>query len=354
VAPALPATAAAERGGLIDSGHVGVIRKFFATLPDAVDAATREDAEAKLALVATGYRPDQLAEYARVFKDCLKPDGDFLPEGPQRGAKRAITLGKQQPDGMSKISGHITAEFRATMEPVLAKLGAPGMCNPDDEVPVLDGRAPAEAVDRDTRTQAQRNHDGLQAALRAVLRSKTLGQHHGLATSIILTTTLAELEAGAGRALTAGGTLLSMDEVLRLASPAHAYLAIFDQDKTLALYHSKRLASPEQRLVLLAKDRGCTRPGCTVPGYWTQVHHLRGWLANRRTHIDELTLACGPDNRMVELRKYITRRNAHGDTEWIPPGHLDYGQPRTNCMHHPEKPLKPDPQMDNDEPSDEP
>ncbi|WP_172835049.1 HNH endonuclease signature motif containing protein, partial [Mycobacterium gordonae] len=118
--------------------------------------------------------------------------------------------------------------------------------------------------------------------------------------------------------------------------------AIFDKDKTLALYHGKRLASPEQRLALLARDRGCTRPGCTVPGYWTQVHHLEGWIAKRRTHIDELTLACAPDNRMVELRKYITRRNAHGHTEWHPPAHLDHGRPRTNCMHHPERPLRAD------------
>jgi len=25
-----------------------------------------------------------------------------------------------------------------------------------------------------------------------------------------------------------------------------------------------------------------------------------------------------------------------GTTEWIPPPHLDYGQPRTNTFHHPE------------------
>ncbi|WP_155772094.1 HNH endonuclease signature motif containing protein, partial [Mycobacterium asiaticum] len=297
-----------------------VIRKFFATLPDTVDAPARAEAEAKLALFATGFRPDELAEYARVYKDCLKPNGDFDPDKPAEPARnRGITLGKQQPDGLSKISGYISAECRATVEPVLAKLAAPGMCNPADDAPVIDGRAPAQAVDRDTRTAAQRNHDALNTALRALLTSKTLGQHHGLPTSIIITTTLAELEAGAGRALTAGGTLLPMAEVIRLASHAHNYLAIFDKDKTLALYHGKRLATPEQRLVLLARDRGCTRPGCTVPGYWTQVHHLEGWLAKRRTHIDELTLACGPDNRMVELRNYLTRRNTHGDTEWIPP-----------------------------------
>ncbi|OBK21286.1 hypothetical protein A5634_10460 [Mycobacterium asiaticum] len=339
----MPAVAAAERRGEIGQAQVAVIRQFFAKLPEHVDAIGREKAEADLALIASGFRPDELAEYARVLKDCLKPDGDFNPQdAPARARKRGITIGKQQPDGMSKISGHLTPECRATLEPVLAKLAAPGMCNHADENPVLTGRASAAAVDRDSRDQAQRNHDALQAGFRELLKSKKLGQHHGLPTSIIITTTLAELEAGAGRALTAGGTLLPMSEVIRLCQPAHHYLAVFDEDKTAALYHGKRIASPEQRLVLLAKDRGCTRPGCTVPGYWTQVHHLEGWFAKRRTHIDELTLACGPDNRLVELRNYITRRNAHGQTEWIPPEQLEYGRPRVNCMHHPERALKPD------------
>jgi hypothetical protein len=342
LAPVLSATAAAQRRGLIGAGHIKVIRTFFKKLPTTIDAAWRDYAEADLAgKAAAGCRPDEVADYAKLLQNYLMPDGEG-PDEPQRARKRGITLGAQQPDGMSEIRGLITPEFRATLEPVVAKLGAPGMCNPDDEQPVTAGKAPADAVDRDTRNHAQRSHDAIAAGLRMLLGSTALGRHHGLPTSIVVTTTLAELEAGAGRGLTAGGTLLPMSDVLRLATPAHHYLAIFDKDKTLALYHGKRLASPEQRLALLARDRGCTRPGCTVPGYWTQVHHLEGWIAKRRTHIDELTLACAPDNRMVELRKYITRRNAHGHTEWHPPAHLDHGRPRTNCMHHPERPLRAD------------
>jgi hypothetical protein len=30
-------------------------------------------------------------------------------------------------------------------------------------------------------------------------------------------------------------------------------------------------------------------------------------------------------------------KNTRGDTEWIPPPHLDRGQPRINTFHHPEK-----------------
>ncbi|WP_139825423.1 HNH endonuclease signature motif containing protein, partial [Mycobacterium conspicuum] len=184
-------------------------------------------------------------------------------------------------------------------------------------------------------------HDALLAGLRALIASGQLGQHNGLPVSIIVTTTLKELEAGAGKARTGGGALLPMSDVIRLASHAHHYLAIFDGTKPLALHHGKRFASPAQRIMLCAKDRGCTRPGCDAPAYHSQAHHVSGWTTTHRTDIEDLTLACGPDNRLAE-KGWTTRKNAHGDTEWIPPPHLNYGQPRTNTYHHPEKLLNPD------------
>ena len=63
-----------------------------------------------------------------------------------------------------------------------------------------------------------------------------------------------------------------------------------------------------------------------------------GWAAaNGETNINELTLACGPDNRLVEEGGWTTRKRKDGRTEWIPPPHLDTGQSRVNDYHHPEK-----------------
>jgi hypothetical protein len=184
-------------------------------------------------------------------------------------------------------------------------------------------------------------HDALNAAARALLASGDLGQHNGLPASIVVTTTLQELESGTGRGLTGGGTLLPMSDVIRLASYAHHYLAIFDNGKALALYHTKRLASRAQRIVLHAKDRGCTFPGCSVPGYLTEAHHIDPWAHCGDTDIDNLTLACGPHHKLAE-QGWTTRKNSRGDTEWIPSPHLDHGQPRTNTYHHPEKLLRHD------------
>ncbi|HEV7579241.1 MAG TPA: hypothetical protein VGO77_02320, partial [Mycobacterium sp.] len=55
------------------------------------------------------------------------------------------------------------------------------------------------------------------------------------------------------------------------------------------------------------------------------------------TDIDNLALTCGAHHRLLRPRGWTTRKRANGDTEWIPPPHLDRGQPRTNTFHHPEK-----------------
>lgn len=331
--PVLPATAAAQRDGAIGAGHVAVIRRLFQQLPESVDVDTRSHAEKQLAAKATEFRPDQLAKLARRLMDCLNPDGRYTDE--DRARMRGLVLGNQQADGMSRLSGWLTPEARASWEAVLAKLAAPGMCNPEDDTPTVDGAPSEDAVQHDTRTPGQRNHDGLNAALRAMLTTRKLGQHNGLPASIIVTTTLGELEAAAGRGLTGGGTMLPMSDVIRLARHAHHYLAIFDNGKALALYHTKRLASPGQRIVLYAKDRGCSHPGCDVSGYYCEVHHVEDWAKSFRTDIDQLTLACGPHHRLLE-KGWTTRKRANGDTEWIPPPHLDRGQQRTNAFHHPE------------------
>src|SRR5260370_819090 len=63
----------------------------------------------------------------------------------------------------------------------------------------------------------------------------------------------------------------------------------------------RRIASADQRIVLLARDRGCTRPGCTVAGAHCQVHHaVNDWAHDGQTNIDDLTPACPKDNRSVK------------------------------------------------------
>jgi hypothetical protein len=89
--------------------------------------------------------------------------------------------------------------------------------------------------------------------------------------------------------------------------------------------------------VLYAKDRGCSHPGCEVPGYYCEVHHVIPYATCRQTDVNELAFGCGGHHPLVEPGGWTTRKRANGDTEWLPPPHLDHGQPRINTFHHPEK-----------------
>ncbi|HZQ31737.1 MAG TPA: HNH endonuclease signature motif containing protein [Mycobacterium sp.] len=346
-------TAAAAVAGTIGGEHVKVIRDFLAQLPCWVDESSRVRAERDLADAAARHRPDELKRLADHLELCLNPDGTFSDE--DRARRRGITLGRQGRDGMSRLSGYLTPEARAGLEPILAKLAAPGMCNPTDEVPTITGTPSQEAIDADTRSTGQRNHDALNALVRSVLMSGELGEHNGLPVSIIVTADLKDVQAKAGVAR-AGSTWLPMSDVIRMAGQAYHYLLLFDKAKPLELYkgRSTRLATAAQRLVLHAIDRGCSYPGCTVPGYGCQAHHATAdWAAGGLTNINDLTLACGPHNRLVEEDGWTTRKREDGVTEWIPPAHLDFGKPRTNGYFHPERYLR-DGQGSDDEDDEKP
>ncbi|PRC59144.1 hypothetical protein C6A85_24935, partial [Mycobacterium sp. ITM-2017-0098] len=83
---------------------------------------------------------------------------------------------------------------------------------------------------------------------------------------------------------------------------ANHYLAVFDKatGSALELFRAKRIATPAQRIMLIAREGGCTNPGCTVGAYGCQVHHVvTDWADGGNTNVNELGLACGPDNRSV-------------------------------------------------------
>ena len=299
--PTLPNVAAAQARGQIGSEHVRTIEKFFNELPSRIDAQTRDQAEADLARIATGLGPTQFRAAADRLALLLNQDGD-LPDEADRARRRYLTIDKQDAGGMSRFPGLLDPEARATLDAVLAKLAAPGMCNPDDEAPCVDGEPTDAAVQGDARSPGQRNHDALKAMGRAVLASGELGR----------TTACRPPSSSPPRCRTCspapGWRSPAAAACCRCATSsgwrqAHHYLVIYDKHTRQPLYcgRAKRSATPGQRIVLHALERGCTRPGCTAPAYWCQVHHVDDWAAdNGQTNIDDLTLACGPDNRLVE------------------------------------------------------
>ncbi|WP_197380993.1 HNH endonuclease signature motif containing protein [Mycolicibacterium mengxianglii] len=335
--PVLAATAASWHAGRLDEEHLTAILDFIKDLPADIDPAERDTAEAFLAHKAAELRPEQLKQLADNLAITLNPDGVFTDADRKR--QSSFCWGPQRRDGMSKGTLWATPELRAGLDAHFAHAAKPGMNNPADQSPCTQGEPDPELAGSDTRSPAQRRHDALNALVRRQLGDPDLGTHRGLPVTIIVSTTLSELQSGAGQAVTAAGTLLPIPDLIRMAQHAFHYLTVFDDvtGRPLWLGRTKRCASADQRIILHALDRGCTFPGCDKPGYLCEVHHVDEWAAGGRTDIDNLTFACGVHHKLLS-QGWRTRKLGNGDTEWLPPTQLGLTFGGTvNAFHHPER-----------------
>ncbi|WP_166904491.1 HNH endonuclease signature motif containing protein [Mycobacterium sp. DL440] len=376
--PMLPACAEALRSGSINTEHITIIRRTVVEAEKYVGPAELAQIESDLVAAATHDTPETLKAAADKLLYLLNQDGD----SPDVAAHlRGLCIGKQDADGLVHVEGWLDPEAASYLTTVTGVWGAPGINNPSDPQPVhnptpspldipdapdaeaadVEAEAAAArttatspdqqaqqqqqaAADRDTRTQAQRNHDALKAALRELLMSKRLGQHGGLPVTVVVSTTLAELEAGAGIAVTGAGIRMPMTDLIRLASHSFHYLIVYDHHTAEPLYmaRTKRLATKAQRLLLYNRDRGCTRPGCTAPADYCEAHHAEAdWQHGGRTDAPALALSCGPDNHLVGLGWTTSVDPDTGRIHWHPPPLMDTGQDTINHHFHPEELLVP-------------
>ncbi|MCX2713446.1 DUF222 domain-containing protein [Mycolicibacterium sp. J2] len=355
--PLLPACAEALAAGVITLEHAGHIRDVLRKSERYTTATDRAEWERTLVGIAAANPPETVKDVGAEMLYLLDQDGS----GPDLAAHQpGLRLGPQDADGLHRLSGHVDAEAAAYFKAIESVWAAPGINNPADTEPLanptpnpLDPDEPpemdaaqrqAEAAERDTRSPARRSHDAFKTMCRDILMSKRLGQHNGLPVTVVVSTTLAELEDGAGVARSSSGVKIPIPDLIRLAAHAHHYLLVFKQHTAEPLYlgRTKRLASKAQRLVAIARDRGCTRPGCFAPADRCQANHAGlDWSAGGETNADTIVLGCGPDNRLAYRSGWTTTIDpTTGRAQWHPPALLDTGQDRTNHHFHPEELLR--------------
>lgn len=331
VAPELPELADAVNAGELSDDHIAAVCRALDGLPAAVSAAQKEKAERTLVGHARSQDAQFVTAIGTVIADCLNPDGNFTDE--DRARRRGLALGRQGPDGMSRLTGWLDPEARAYLEAVGAVV-RPGRHHPDGD------------AERDRRSPEQRCHDAIKLACKTAIASGGLGQHRGAPISVVVTTTLAELEQAARAAVdpavpmppsarTGGTGRLPMRELIRLAGESIHYLAVFEDHSARPLYlgRSKRLATTDHRIICHARDRGCTKPNCFVPGYDCEIHHAHEWSAGGPTDADNLFFGCGCDHAAASDGTYTTTVMDDGRIAWSD----GTGPPRVNDVHHPER-----------------
>jgi len=337
--PLLPAVAEALAAGALGEDHVRSITDTMDKLPSVTSAADRVEVEATLVREATKHDAPFVTELGRHLDEVFNPDGHY--DEADRARRRHLTLGRQGTDGMSKLTGLIDPETRAYVEACTAAV-RPGRHLPD-------GTFEASADDR---TPGQRCHDGVKLGLKAALASGSLGTHRGIPVTVIVRTTLAELDQAAhavsdpnvsmpAPARTGGTTALPMRDLIRMAAGALHYLAVFDDhtERPLYLGRQTRIATADQRIICYSRDGGCTRPGCLEPGYHSEVHHSPSWHPDGRTDADALFFACAPDHKLLTDGHWQAAVTDTGRLAWTD----GTTAPRVNRAHHPEDLLRGDP-----------
>jgi hypothetical protein len=316
----LPRLAALQRQGAVSTEKVQIVERAMQKLsrpglnPDAVDTA-----EELLTDHAPILGPTDLRRYALHVVNAADPDGPEPVDDQLQQDRRYVEL-KQRRDGMWHLAGKLTNTVGAHLNAILDPLTKPRTSSIEDE----NGQT---SQIPDERPHGQRLHDGLDEACGRLLKMKDQPSVGGVQASVIVTVQLEELLAKAGLADTSDGSMLTADQLLRIADEAEIWPTIINQNNVpLALGRSQRLASRGQTMALITRDGGCSFPGCTHPPSWCDRHHILDWILGGLTDLDNLTLLCRYHHTHFLQKGWTCRINAAGLPEWIPPWWIDHDQ----------------------------
>ncbi|MBT1002042.1 HNH endonuclease [Paenarthrobacter sp. DKR-5] len=199
----------------------------------------------------------------------------------------------------------------------------------------------------DRRSRAQQLLDGLIAGCQAALAAGGLPATGGLRPQVMVTIGYQDLlhdlttnttDGGKGGGTGGGGAgrfvftgPVTARSIRRLACDAEVLpIVLGGQGQVLDVGRSARAFPPHQRKALVARDGGCTAPGCTVPAPWCEAHHVQWWSRGGPTGIHNAALACAYHHHLLHKERWhISLRD--GIPWWTPPPELDPAQtPRRN------------------------
>jgi hypothetical protein len=271
----MPQVAEAFANGETSRQHVGVIE--HAATPQRRDAI--EAFDETLARAATNLSPHDLRTIVSRIADAIDGD-DGLATDQARYARRRLHLSKTL-DGMGALDGLLDPEGR---EIVLTALDA-----------LMDHDRDRD----DPRTRAQRRADALVDLCKVGLAHAELGPGRRNPPHLSGTIDYEALERRAGHALAhdvraeAAHGPLSIATLRRIACDARISRVITDgASQPLDVGRASRTVTPAQWRALVARDRGCTHPGCDRPPGWCEAHHITHWADGGTTTLDNLKLYC--------------------------------------------------------------
>jgi hypothetical protein len=314
LSPVRPHLAAAQRAGEVSPEQVAIIERALARVDHrGFDPADLDAGEELLTRHSQTFGPKELRLLAEQVVDHIDPDGT-RPQEELNADRRHLHL-RQTKDGAWAGEFRLTGELGSKLSSLLGPLATPRT------EPALTGNP---AVATDTRTHGQRMHDALEDVCDRLLRSDaTLPDAGGTPATVIITVDLEDLLAKTGHAVASDGTLIRTETAARLADQADIYIAVVtNKGVPLNLGRMRRIATLGQTAALIARDKGCSFPGCHTPPEWCERHHIVPWLEGGETNLDNLTLLCRYHHHNFATRGWTCQLNPDRLPEWRPPRYL--------------------------------
>jgi hypothetical protein len=297
-----------------------------------------------------GATDEQFEHLATVMNTATNPRLPGPGGGPGSGSGEGSGSGSGGPDGApggARSVHGLTVPGRGIDEPCdgaagggapagSAGSGAPGDgttgggTTGDDPRGGPGGASPVGADERPTR--AQQLLDALVGACRAALAGNGLPAAGGHRPQIMVTidyrTLLGELTNAADAVF---ARQIPARSIRRLACDADLIpLVLGGKGQVLDLGRAQRLFPPHLRRALVARDKGCAFPGCTIPGTWCEAHHITAWEHGGTTTLTDGVLLCSHHHHRIHDGSW-TVHSRHGIPWFRPPRSIDpHQKPQRN------------------------
>ncbi|WP_243417976.1 HNH endonuclease signature motif containing protein [Actinomycetospora cinnamomea] len=358
--PRRPHTADALAHGRIAPAHVAVIRRTISRL-ERVGTVTPHDladCERILAEAAAGLPPRMLQKVAQRLIDELDPDGAAPPDGEDRFDELRLV---RRRDGSLAIKGRIRDPLDAEMMvEVFDLLSAPAGPHDDRDKPcrtagalkdmvqdvlgaqglATDSRREHAATDpehgpeTEPETEPERPDEGTLFPTPGPSgpppdagRQPTPGRS---ARRALLTITMDHrwLCAAVGHGTLASGAPVDAQTVRRWACDAEIVpMVLGTRSVPLDVGRASRTVTESIRRALDLRDGGCAFPGCSRRPRRCHAHHVRHWLDDGPTCLDNLVLLCRFHHKLIHHGYWIVE--ILGGLPWFtPPPWVDPHQHR--------------------------
>lgn len=311
--PLLPLTAAAMAEGRLSAEHVSVLAEAMKDLPLA--------AERQLLDYALAHEPSAVRALARNLAYALRQE-DEEPPGPEAPAQSANRLRMEWKGDQLEVWARLDKITGAKFEAMIDPLAKPRPSTPEEGP--------------DPRRRLERQGDAFADLIDLVLRADRLPEHGGEPVTLSLTLSYEDLAAKTGLATLDNRVRVPAPLVRRLACNAGVIPVVLGgRSEPLDVGRKTRTFPASLRRALVARDKGCTFPGCDRPPKHCDAHHLRFWSQGGETSVANAALLCRHHHTLIHHSDWEVKLH-NGTPTFVPPAWLDPARtPRTNTTFHP-------------------